>query len=150
MKRPVFRTLLVVFGSVLTLAVLLSPGLAGGPSCGSKASASCTGVCTPAACDPCPMPNCCGICGGPAECSWDHTRWHGLSYTTDGALNKELSARQAKKVAHQYLAKIGINDRNMRLVDDDPNYYLVWLTTEGAPPAIEIAKKTGWIRQQGC
>ncbi len=149
MKRNHLRTLLVVSSLVLTVAVVFSPVMAGGPSCGSKASGSCSNIC-PSGCELCPTPGSCGSCSGPGQCSWDQTQWKGLRYDSDGTLKKDLSARQAQKVARQYLEKLGMEKSKVKVVSDDDECFTIIVKKAGHDVVhkLAVSKKTAWIRPE--
>ncbi len=149
MKRTHLRTLIVMSSLVLAMAVVFSPVLAGGPNCSGKMAASC-----PAGCELCPAPGSCGACpgscGGPGQCSWDQTQWKGLHYQSDGTLKKELSARQAQKVARQYLEKLGMEKGKVKVVSNDGDTFTVIVKKPGhdVTHKLAVSKKTAWIRPQ--
>ena len=152
MKRNHLRALLVMSALVLTVAVVFSPVLAGAPTCSNMASASCA-----AGCELCPFPNggcgsCTGSCGNSGKCALDQTQWKGLHYDADGNLKKDLSARQAQKVARQFLAKIGMEDSKIKVVSDDSENFTVTVKQAGhnVEHKLAISKKTAHIRPQNA
>jgi hypothetical protein len=106
-----------------------------------------SGACTPANCPPgcCTPAECEAMCG--QSCDWDMSQWKNLRYDADGDLSTQLSSRQARNVARQYLAKCGIEGRVKVLESDSETYTLVVRSKKNeAEQKLQVSRRNGWVR----